>query len=461
MLFSSHSQIPQSTLPYLRLSLHALDYSSQVHRELILKEWERYRDSLQIARIISGSFFALLVNVALCSSNQLHLPHSPSSLMIETEVRRINQQLDKLIEAHKLVTQALHDPVFIPVLELSPPSARKDASLDGRFGAPGSKSSSSCATAAAAMSDEEAVEREAELIGVRAALESALKGQVEQSRTSTLAKVRHERFLADRFRSLRAATKQQQKQAGGGAGEPTVVVPLLEDASAAADGAASHANGLSGSISSSSSAAAGSGAAALASARVDHVSECPICQDRLSEPMLTWCGHIYCSQCIMKWVRASGHCPQCRQVLQISNKHLFPIAKGGMERAAAAEKSLVAAASLGTQQLTSPASPLRLHNSSDVAQLGHGQDGVGGAAAARTGPLGYGLSMPHPQGLIESQGMEGASDYGSKIEAIVKVRLMCSLSLSLLHRVSPLNQSIDFHSRPARYSAVPCAPGSF
>jgi E3 ubiquitin-protein ligase RNF5 len=38
---------------------------------------------------------------------------------------------------------------------------------------------------------------------------------------------------------------------------------------------------------------------------------CPICFDRLTEPVVTSCGHIFCWPCISEWLRRSSACPTC------------------------------------------------------------------------------------------------------------------------------------------------------
>ena len=38
---------------------------------------------------------------------------------------------------------------------------------------------------------------------------------------------------------------------------------------------------------------------------------CPICGEKLNNPVVTPCGHIYCFKCIDRWLLSSNRCPMC------------------------------------------------------------------------------------------------------------------------------------------------------
>lgn len=42
-------------------------------------------------------------------------------------------------------------------------------------------------------------------------------------------------------------------------------------------------------------------------------SKCPVCLDPMITPFTsTNCGHVYCWQCIVKWMQGDRSCPVCR-----------------------------------------------------------------------------------------------------------------------------------------------------
>lgn len=38
---------------------------------------------------------------------------------------------------------------------------------------------------------------------------------------------------------------------------------------------------------------------------------CPICFDKLQSPVVTYCGHVFCYDCIDRWLQKSDKCPIC------------------------------------------------------------------------------------------------------------------------------------------------------
>ena len=42
---------------------------------------------------------------------------------------------------------------------------------------------------------------------------------------------------------------------------------------------------------------------------------CCVCLGQASEPQVTRCGHLYCSACILCWLRSNSTCPSCQAVL--------------------------------------------------------------------------------------------------------------------------------------------------
>ena len=50
----------------------------------------------------------------------------------------------------------------------------------------------------------------------------------------------------------------------------------------------------------------------------DEKWKCPICCERLKKPTLTYCGHIFCRDCIKTWLERKSKCPMCNRVLRQS-----------------------------------------------------------------------------------------------------------------------------------------------
>uniref|UniRef100_A0A7S0P169 RING-type E3 ubiquitin transferase n=1 Tax=Calcidiscus leptoporus TaxID=127549 RepID=A0A7S0P169_9EUKA len=62
------------------------------------------------------------------------------------------------------------------------------------------------------------------------------------------------------------------------------------------------------------------------SASGDGMFDCNICLEAVSDPVVTRCGHLYCWQCIYKWLQLRPHgqtCPICKRC--ISAKSMIPI----------------------------------------------------------------------------------------------------------------------------------------
>ena len=52
---------------------------------------------------------------------------------------------------------------------------------------------------------------------------------------------------------------------------------------------------------------------------IDSLLRCHICKEFLSAPMLTSCGHTFCSVCIRKYLIHTPKCPICAKELRESN----------------------------------------------------------------------------------------------------------------------------------------------
>jgi len=61
--------------------------------------------------------------------------------------------------------------------------------------------------------------------------------------------------------------------------------------------------------------------------------ECNICLDTASEPVVTYCGHLYCWPCLYRWLRATtgpGSCPVCKAA--VSQATVIPLYGRGGDR---------------------------------------------------------------------------------------------------------------------------------
>lgn len=165
---------------------------------------------------------------------------------------------------------------------------------------------------------------------------------------------------------------------------------------------------------------------------VERVSECPICRDRLVKPMLTWCGHLFCQSCITHWLTKQRKCcPTCRQQLFLDTKHLYPVADEEIMSNMPTEHKTP------TECGHAPTSSVSHRNISMTSMLCDPRLGSSSAStnAFVNGPTStvqnaWGTrgdhhleGLPHPQSLLDTQVMEGATDFGSKVEAIVKYLL--------------------------------------
>ena len=43
--------------------------------------------------------------------------------------------------------------------------------------------------------------------------------------------------------------------------------------------------------------------------------DCPVCMCKLSDPIISACGHTFCKPCIEECVNRSHECPSCRKAL--------------------------------------------------------------------------------------------------------------------------------------------------
>ncbi|ETN40631.1 uncharacterized protein HMPREF1541_04909 [Cyphellophora europaea CBS 101466] len=65
------------------------------------------------------------------------------------------------------------------------------------------------------------------------------------------------------------------------------------------------------------------GASADSSAETEQQRKCTLCLEPYKDPSVTTCGHIFCWECVMDWVREKPECPLCRQ--SISAQKVLPI----------------------------------------------------------------------------------------------------------------------------------------
>lgn len=59
---------------------------------------------------------------------------------------------------------------------------------------------------------------------------------------------------------------------------------------------------------------------------IDEDLKCDLCSGVFDDPVATSCGHVYCYQCILKWIGEKRSCPQhCTQLTKDSLKRLPPL----------------------------------------------------------------------------------------------------------------------------------------
>lgn len=55
----------------------------------------------------------------------------------------------------------------------------------------------------------------------------------------------------------------------------------------------------------------------------DTARNCMLCLSPMVSPSAANCGHLYCWDCIVDWIRENPECPLCRQ--QCLEQHLLPL----------------------------------------------------------------------------------------------------------------------------------------
>lgn len=117
--------------------------------------------------------------------------------------------------------------------------------------------------------------------------------------------------------------------------------------------------------------------------------DCNICLDVVKDPVVTFCGHLYCWPCIYKWIQfqgASDHqkpqCPVCKA--KVSQKELIPLYGPGQATKSSAD-------GVTSKGMVIPQRPLRPTCSGDIAtttnslpsqQLNHRQQPHSGSYTA-------------------------------------------------------------------------------
>ncbi|OQR94505.1 ring finger protein 5 [Achlya hypogyna] len=51
--------------------------------------------------------------------------------------------------------------------------------------------------------------------------------------------------------------------------------------------------------------------------------DCNICIDRVKEPVVTLCGHLYCWPCLFQWIANHNDCPVCKA--GVTSENVIPV----------------------------------------------------------------------------------------------------------------------------------------
>ncbi|EQC34146.1 hypothetical protein SDRG_08354 [Saprolegnia diclina VS20] len=51
--------------------------------------------------------------------------------------------------------------------------------------------------------------------------------------------------------------------------------------------------------------------------------DCNICLDRVKEPVVTLCGHLYCWPCLFQWIANHNECPVCKA--GVTKENVIPV----------------------------------------------------------------------------------------------------------------------------------------
>ena len=43
--------------------------------------------------------------------------------------------------------------------------------------------------------------------------------------------------------------------------------------------------------------------------------DCPICLEKICNPVLLKCEHVFCKKCAFEWIKLNNSCPMCRQAI--------------------------------------------------------------------------------------------------------------------------------------------------
>lgn len=65
------------------------------------------------------------------------------------------------------------------------------------------------------------------------------------------------------------------------------------------------------------------GASADSASETEQQRKCTLCLEPYKDPSVTTCGHVFCWECVMDWVKEKAECPLCRQ--SISAQKVLPL----------------------------------------------------------------------------------------------------------------------------------------